>query len=197
MALCLPPSDIRLQHSWADLPFWKGQVHLRKHLLSVRSCFFPKGLFSHYKIIFLLDRRTISYLSRKKKTPNNSVVPWCLAIRTTSRESVWFELVLPAQRKVTCSSFLWKKISANIEHNALLTAWARTVMEEFKYMGLVTGFVIFPFLCHHSQGKNIKNNGVFHIEIQRKYHPVSSFRCVRESVTYISFPICCWGILCV
>lgn len=42
----------------------------------------------------------------KEKNPNSSVMPWSLAVRTMSREAVWCKLVLPAQRKVTCSSFV-------------------------------------------------------------------------------------------
>lgn len=48
---------------------------------------------------------TISYPSRKK-SPNNSMMLWSLAVRTMRREAVWFEMVLPAQRKVTCFSFV-------------------------------------------------------------------------------------------
>lgn len=109
-----------------------------------------------------LARQEDNLLPLKEKTPNSSVVPWSLAVGTMSRQAVWLELVLPAKRKVTCSSLVWKKIRANIN----------CLGQHCNGRGQICGFddwiCYFPILCHHSQGENIKNSSVSYIETQRK-----------------------------
>lgn len=59
--------------------------------------------------------------------------------------------------------------------------------ERCQICGFGDWFRYFPILCHHSQGENIKNSGVLLIETQRKYHPISFFRCVRERKCNLHF----------
>lgn len=178
LCVCLPQ---QLQYSWADLSFSTGQPHLRKHLLSVRSsCFFPQELFNYYKILFLA-RQDDNLLPFKEKNPKQQ----CDAVEPGSQDNEQRGSVVWNGPPSTEESHLFlicvKEDKCKHKTSCTLNCLGWNCDGRGQICGFGDWIWFFSYsLCHHSQGRNISTSGALHVKTQRKYHPITSFTCVRE-----------------
>lgn len=115
--MCAPLSGLQLQHSLADVPVWTGQPLWRKQLLPINSsCFFPKELFNYLKSFSWVDN--LLPFKEKKKSPKQHQAVVELGSQD-SKHRGQCGLSSFSQQRSSCSSLVWRKMSANIKNHGL------------------------------------------------------------------------------